>query len=404
MILEWLREWGCSRNTGLGTKVPWDKQFVIESLSDSTIYMAYYTIAHQLQGSDNMDGSKTGPSGIKPEQLTTQAFDYIFLGKSYNKKKCGNIPENKLKELKREFEYWYPMDLRVSAKDLIRNHLTMSLYNHQAIWEDPKKMARSYFCNGYITINGEKMSKSTGNFMLLSDCIERFGADATRIAFADCGDGLDDANFDTTVANAAILKLFTFEEWIQKNIPTEGCDFSANDPSKYSTWDKIVLNEINHTIIECKQEYDNMRYKNVCKIVFSDLLPLKETYQMACKDTGFNPYIIFRYLETILQLMNPIAPHFAQHAWQTYVIPALKNSKNATVPSETLNATGWPKMNDLGSGEAGVDASLLILYSYLKDNKHTFQLAYDKTTANKKMADADTCTLFVGLEFPEYKK
>ena len=57
VILEWLKEWGCSRNTGLGTKVPWDKQFVIESLSDSTIYMAYYTIAHQLQGPDNFDGS-----------------------------------------------------------------------------------------------------------------------------------------------------------------------------------------------------------------------------------------------------------------------------------------------------------------------------------------------------------
>ena len=60
-------------------------------------------------------------------------------------------------------------------------------------------------------------------------------------------------------------------------------------------------------------------------------------------------------------------------------------------------------MNDLGS-EDEIDPSLLILFSYLKDNKHQFQLAYDKTTANKKMKDADTCTLFVGLEFPEYKK
>ena len=67
LIIEWLKEWGCSRNTGLGTKVPWDKKFVIESLSDSTIYMAYYTIAHLLQGEENLDGSKTGPSGIKPE-------------------------------------------------------------------------------------------------------------------------------------------------------------------------------------------------------------------------------------------------------------------------------------------------------------------------------------------------
>jgi leucyl-tRNA synthetase len=37
--LGWLRQWACSRSFGLGTRVPWDPQFLIESLSDSTIYM-----------------------------------------------------------------------------------------------------------------------------------------------------------------------------------------------------------------------------------------------------------------------------------------------------------------------------------------------------------------------------
>lgn len=48
LILDWLKEWGCSRTTGLGTRLPWDPKFVIESLSDSTIYGAFYTIAHLL--------------------------------------------------------------------------------------------------------------------------------------------------------------------------------------------------------------------------------------------------------------------------------------------------------------------------------------------------------------------
>ena len=48
--LDWLREHACSRTYGLGSKVPWDEKWLIESLSDSTIYMAYYTIAHLLQG------------------------------------------------------------------------------------------------------------------------------------------------------------------------------------------------------------------------------------------------------------------------------------------------------------------------------------------------------------------
>lgn len=77
--MNWLREWGCSRSFGLGTKLPCDKQYVIDSLSDSTIYFAFYTVAHLLQG--NLNGSKPGILGIKSEDLTRDFWDYIFLGK-----------------------------------------------------------------------------------------------------------------------------------------------------------------------------------------------------------------------------------------------------------------------------------------------------------------------------------
>lgn len=51
-VLSWLHEWACSRSFGLGSHLPWDPQYLIESLSDSTIYMAYYTVAHVLQQGD----------------------------------------------------------------------------------------------------------------------------------------------------------------------------------------------------------------------------------------------------------------------------------------------------------------------------------------------------------------
>lgn len=47
-VLAWLNKWACARTYGLGSKLPWDPQFLVESLSDSTIYMAYYTVAHLL--------------------------------------------------------------------------------------------------------------------------------------------------------------------------------------------------------------------------------------------------------------------------------------------------------------------------------------------------------------------
>lgn len=49
--LNWLNQWACARTYGLGSKLPWDPQFLVESLSDSTVYMSYYTVANLLHGS-----------------------------------------------------------------------------------------------------------------------------------------------------------------------------------------------------------------------------------------------------------------------------------------------------------------------------------------------------------------
>lgn len=48
----------------IGTRLPWDEQWLIESLSDSTIYMAYYTVAHLLQGGV-LNGQAPSPLGIR---------------------------------------------------------------------------------------------------------------------------------------------------------------------------------------------------------------------------------------------------------------------------------------------------------------------------------------------------
>lgn len=59
------------------------------------------------------------------------------------------------------------------------------------------------------------MSKSSGNFLTLDSAIMKFGADATRIALADGGDGVEDANFEEPVANSIVLKLFELRKWIE---------------------------------------------------------------------------------------------------------------------------------------------------------------------------------------------
>src|SRR5207253_2790970 len=74
--LDWLKERACARKVGLGTRLPWDPDWIIEALSDSVIYMAYYILAKYL-AKDWVSFKRFEKS---PEDLPDAFFDYIFLG------------------------------------------------------------------------------------------------------------------------------------------------------------------------------------------------------------------------------------------------------------------------------------------------------------------------------------
>merc|ERR1719347_1681931 len=93
-----------------------------------------------------------------------EVWDYIFLAGNMPK---TSIPKAALEKLRREFEFWYPLDLRVSGKDLVPNHLTYAIYNNVNMWDDRDKWIRAIRANGHLLLNSEKMSTSTGNFMTL---------------------------------------------------------------------------------------------------------------------------------------------------------------------------------------------------------------------------------------------
>lgn len=256
--LDWLHEYACSRTYGLGTKLPWDPQWLIESLSDSTIYMAFYTVAHLLLGG-SFKGEKPSPLGIKPEHMTAEVWDYLFFNDSKPPTKSAIKREN-LDLMRREFRYWYPVDLRVSGKDLIQNHLTFFLYNHTAIWpKEPQLWPRGIRCNGHLMLNSAKMSKSDGNFLTLSEAIQKFSADGTRLCLADAGDSVEDANFVEASADAGILRLYTFIEWVQEMIESK---LLLRKGPKDTFNDKVFISEMNLKTKETAEYYEKFLFKD----------------------------------------------------------------------------------------------------------------------------------------------
>ncbi|KAL3508195.1 hypothetical protein ACH5RR_033577 [Cinchona calisaya] len=305
--LSWLNQWACSRNFGLGTRIPWDEDFLVESLSDSTIYMAYYTVCHLLQKGD-MYGTDT--SSVKPEQLTDEVWDFLFCGGPYPV--SSDISSVLLNQMKQEFEYWYPFDLRVSGKDLIQNHLTFCIYNHTAIFPT-NHWPRGFRCNGHIMLNSEKMSKSTGNFRTLRQAIEEFSADATRFSLADAGDGMDDANFVFDTANAAILRLTKEISWMQEVLAAEA-SLRSGPPSIYA--DQVFTNEINIAVQMTEKNYGDYMFREALKTGFYDLQAARDEYRLSCGSGGMNCTLLKRFMDVQTRLIAPICPHYSEYVWR----------------------------------------------------------------------------------------
>ena len=206
-----MKDWAFTHQKELGEFLPWDKNWTIESLSDSTIYMAYYIVAKYLQNPEKY--------GIDIEKIDNQFFDFVFLGVGNPEKlseKYG-IEKNVLEEIRKEFEYWYPVNLRTSGKDLVWNHLVFFIFHHVALFSKDK-WPRSIAINGYVTINGEKMSKSKGNVIPLEYAIKDYSADVVRFILAYAGNsGMDDANIEISKANEIKKELFAWYNFAINN-------------------------------------------------------------------------------------------------------------------------------------------------------------------------------------------
>ncbi|XP_046624335.1 leucine--tRNA ligase, cytoplasmic [Neodiprion virginianus] len=387
--LNWLHEYACSRTYGLGTKLPWDEYWLIESLSDSTIYMAYYTVAHLIQGG-TFKGDKPNALGIKAEEMTPEVWDYIFFKDA--KLPHGSIKKEALDKMRREFQYWYPVDLRVSGKDLVQNHLTFFIYNHTAIWPDqPELWPKGIRANGHLLLNSAKMSKSDGNFLTLTDAVRKFSADGMRLCLADSGDSVEDANFVESTADAGILRLYTYIEWI-KEIMVSKNTFRKGEPNTFN--DRVFQSEMNMKILETKENYHKMLYKEALRTGFYEFQAARDKYLQLTLSDGINLTLIMKFIEIQTILMAPICPHVAEHVW------TLIEKKDSI-----LNAR-WPMAGP-------IDEILVKSSQYLMEAAHTFRIHLKNQLTVKKPAKGKAApsppeiptfgTIWVAKTFPPWQ-
>lgn len=75
------------------------------------------------------------------------------------------------------YKKWWPADLHVIGKGIIRFH---AIYWPAFLLSAKLQLPKKLFVHDYITVNGQKMSKTVGNVLDPLPLIEKYGADALR--------------------------------------------------------------------------------------------------------------------------------------------------------------------------------------------------------------------------------
>ncbi len=295
--LDWLKDKACARKSGLGTPLPWDREWIVETLSDSTIYMAYYTVSHIIEKNKLHD------------KLADDVFDFVFLGKGNAKalSKSVKIKEQLLLQMRREFEYFYPLDIRNSGKDLVQNHLTFFLYQHTALFPE-NKWPKAISVNGFVNVEGEKMSKSRGNIIPLKDLIKQHGADLVRINITGSSEGIDDADWRAEAIASYRNRLDLL------------CDTTENlAKCKKTSIDNAELylqSKLQRHIESATRSNEQLMFRNsVQSSLFEATNDLKWYLRRIGDIKKANKKILKEYLESIIKLLAPFTPHVCEEMY-----------------------------------------------------------------------------------------
>jgi len=313
--VDWVEKRPCVRKRGLGTEFPFEKGWVIESLSDSTIYMIFYLIASHIR-----------KEKIPDKDLTPEFFDYVCLGK-------GKPKNSAWKKIRDDVDYWYPNDQRHTAPAHLSNHLTFYLFHHTKMFPEKYWPVMISFNEMLTGREGIKMSKSRGNVIPLVDIPRKYGADLYRLYVLSSNDIQSTADWreaDVTNAKTKLQKLADELSHVGK----------AQKAKTLSDTDKWIVSKFYSRLRAAKDHADNFRLREYCVELFFEMLKDLDYYKRRVPEKQF--YSTLRtFVEDWLITLEPVIPHLCEEAWHN-----LGNKSYVSLES-------WPKIK-----ETAIDAEI----------------------------------------------
>ena len=316
--LEWFQDRSCARlGNWIGTRFPMDKRWIIEAIADSTLYPAYYVVAKHYNKGE-----------FQADQMTDEFFDLVYLGIGdiSQVSESTGIDIGVLEQVRKDFFYWYPLDLNLGGKEHMTVHFPVFLMNHVALL-DEGHWPQGILVNWYLTMTGGKISKSKGGAEPIPDVAERFGIDTLRLYYAHSASPFVDKEWDEKEAFNYRKRLGFIWRLIQKIKSVQGGASSA---------DLFLESRFNRLLERTLSFMDDYEIRKATNVIFYDMPSELEWY---FKRGGENGSLLDRLGKTLVKLMAPFTPHIADELGELWDLGYLAEKLIPDVQKEAISDT-----------------------------------------------------------------
>ena len=156
-----------------------------------------------------------------------------------------------------------------------------------------------------------------------------------RLALADAGDSVEDANFVEDMAEASILRLYTFIEWVKEMLE------ESKNMRQGPFWfhDEVFVNEMNKLMSETDANYNNMLFREALRTGFFEMQHSRDKYrELTANENGMHAKLVRQFIEWQCLALAPICPHITEYIWTD-----LLGQK------ESLLKAKWPKLESVNT-------------------------------------------------------
>jgi valyl-tRNA synthetase len=280
------------------------------------------------------------------------------------------MPEASKKEL-------FPMSLRPQAHDIITFWLfTTVLKSNLHFGKNPWKDA---IISGFVTLKGEKMSKSKGNIIRPQEIVEKYGADPVRYwcSCSKLGDDLEYNEKDLVTGSRVVNKLWNVARFVSANP-------EANADAPINTMDRWIISKAMVAMKEAADEFDHYDYaaakRRTEEIFWSFCDNYMEfiKYRIYGKDASANRTLNVVF-NSILKMFAPFLPYVTEEIYQELYAKA--------EGKKSIHISDWPKLDstlmDKASLEEGDEVTKLIVF--IRSWKHDNKMALNAELSSMKL-------------------